>query len=84
MQLTPEQLRTVEEALEYSCSTLSDEFEDNKYSRETTEIQRAVEVYGRIRRYNRLLNELRRCGVSPRETDGNNVLAMASKQRYRN
>ena len=34
MQLTPEQLHVVQEALEYSCDALLEEFEQNKFSRD--------------------------------------------------
>lgn len=81
MFLTPEQLQIIEAALELSCSALSNEFEQNKHSREAEEIQRSVVVYGRLRRYNKLLNEIRNSMPAVKEVRENNVLVLAGRGR---
>lgn len=81
MFLTPEQLQIIETALEYSCSALSNEFEQNKHSREAEEVQRSVVVYGRLRRYNKLLNDIRNSLPAVKEVRENNVLVLAGRGR---
>ncbi len=81
MFLTPEQLQIIEAALEFSCSALSNEFEENKHSREAEEVQRSVVVYGRLRRYNKLLNEIRSSLPPVQEVRENNVLVLAGRGR---
>lgn len=82
MFLTPEQLHIIEDALEFSCTALSEEFEHNKHSREVDEIQRSVLVYGRLRRYNKLLNDIRK-SLPPEQAVCNtdNVLVLAGRRQ---
>ncbi|MBX3137076.1 hypothetical protein KF707_12610 [Candidatus Obscuribacterales bacterium] len=80
MFLTPEQLQLIQDALEYSCTALSDEFEQNKHSREADEIQRSVLVYGKLRKYNKLLNDIRKSLPAPPTIRENNVLVLAASR----
>lgn len=81
MFLTPEQLQLIEDALEYSCTALSKEFEQNKHSREAEEIQRSVLVYGKLRKYNRLLSDIRKSlPVVPEVRQKNNLLVLAASR----
>ncbi len=60
MQFSPEQMSIIEDALQYASNVLTDEFEQKQTSDEKSDAQRSVQVYGQIRRINRLLNEIRR------------------------
>ncbi len=82
MNLTFDQLRIIEDALLYSCEVLSTEFDNNKDSPETAKMQKAVDAYGKLRRFNRVLKEIKE-GSTPltRETKGNNVLTLAAANR---
>jgi hypothetical protein len=80
MFLTPEQLQLIEDALEFSCTALTNEFEQNKHSREAEEVQRSVLVYGKLRKYNRLLNDIRKSLPALPEVRENNVLVLAASR----
>jgi len=81
MFLTPEQLHIIEDALEFSCTTLTEQFEENKHRRENDEVQKSVVVYGKLRRYNKLLNDIKKNTNTVREVRDNNVLVLAGDRR---
>lgn len=82
MNLTLEQLRTIDEALSYSCHALSEEFEQHRKKEDAESVQNAVKSYGKLRRFNRLLTELRRLSLTyTHDTPRNNVLMMIANRR---
>ena len=81
MQLTPEQLHVVQEALEYSCDALLEEFEQNKFSRDMEKRKIAVKAYGKLRRQSRLLSDISKTAQPMHDTSKNNVLLLIANRR---
>jgi hypothetical protein len=81
MQLTPEQLHVVQEALESSCDALLEEFEQNKFSRDMEKRKIAVKAYGKLRRQSRLLTDIRKTAQPIHDTSKNNVLLLIANRR---
>lgn len=59
MQLTDQQLRTIQDALEFAFNARLDEFEQDKYGSEHDAIQRAVRAASDAKRFSKVLAYVR-------------------------